>query len=74
MHQLKDSQENPDEQEDELEAFMKATENKLRIEEQKKNSLHLQKLNSDIDHYTKLIAMVAPASFNKRAAPTLAQT
>jgi hypothetical protein len=52
---------------------MKATENQLRIEEQKKNSLQLQKLNSDIDHFTKLIAMVAPASFNKRAAPTLAQ-
>ena len=73
MHQLKVSQQNADEEEDELEAYMKATENQLRIEEQKKNSLQLQKLNSDIDHFTKLIAMVAPASFNKRAAPTLAQ-
>jgi len=31
----------------------------------------LQKLNSDIEHYTKLIAMVAPASYNKKAAPTI---
>ena len=73
MHQFKVSQKNAEEEEDELEAYMKATENQLRIEEQKKNSITLQKLNSDIDHYTKLIAMVAPASFNKRAAPTLAQ-
>jgi len=33
MHQLKVSQQNAEEEEDELEAYMKATENQLRIEE-----------------------------------------
>jgi hypothetical protein len=53
--------------EDELEAFMKQNENQLRIEKKKKLGARVAELNLEIDKYTKLIALVAPTTLNKKA-------
>ncbi|CDW88843.1 fha domain protein [Stylonychia lemnae] len=60
------NQEEKDE-EDELDAYMKQNEDKIRLDTQKKLGLQIVEVNKEIDKYTQLLSMVAPTNFQHKA-------
>ena len=56
-----------EEEEDELEAFMKQNNDKIRLDKQKRLGGLIGELNKEIDKYSKLISMIAPTNLSHRA-------
>lgn len=56
-----------EEEEDELDAYMKKTELALQLDHQKKLGEQVKQLNLESEKYTKLIALVAPATVSHKA-------